>query len=263
MSRARSSFGRRRFLRGSLALLAAAAAAGGAQASGTPRVKLASNGQFPPFSFAEKHGSLRGLLVDELRLTADAAGLIFEFVDRPWARGQQMVRSGELDAFCTIPTEERRGYVLFAPTPLFHEETVLIGRADDPRIAEAQTLGDLKGLKIAEPLGTGWTQGYLPEDSVVWSSDIGNILSMIEARRIDATVFGRSTVEAILAASPSAHRLRVTAFNALPRDEGFCFGLRKSFPDAEAVVAKIDGVLRDLTAAGVFEPIRARYLSHG
>ena len=224
---------------------------------------MAINSHFPPFSFIERQGPLRGLLVDELRLAADMAGILLDFVDRPWARGQQMVRSGELDGFCTVPTAERRGYVLFAPTPLFQEDVVLIGRADDPRTGQAQTLDDLKGLRIAEPLGTGWTRDYLPDDRIIWSSDVDNILSMIEAGRVDATLFGRSAVETALAASPHAERLRLTLFPGLPRDEGFCFGLRRSFPGVEALISRVDGVLRDLTAAGALEPIQARYLSRG
>lgn len=264
MTRTPISIGRRHLLQGFLALLGIAAAGGArAEGGGRQRIRLATNSHFPPFSFAGKQGPLRGLLVDELRLMADAAGVILDFTDRPWARGQQMVRAGELDAFCTIPTDERRGYVLFAPTPLFQEDIVLIGRADDPRTAQARTLDDLKGLKIAEPLGTGWTRGHLPDEQIVWSSDVENILSMVVAGRVDATIFGRSAVEAVLAGFPHAERLRLTVFPALPRDEGFCFGLRKGFPDAESLIVRIDGVLRGLTAAGAFEPIRARYLSRG
>ena len=256
-----SPLGRRQLLQGIVGLLAAAAAGRGQAAA--PIIRLAINTHFRPYSFCDEEGALRGLLIDEIRLAADGAGLAVDFVDRPWARGQQMVRSGELDALCTIPTKERRSYVLFAPTPLFHEDVVLVGRADNPRLWQARTLEDLKRLKIAQPFGTGWLRGYLSDDQIIWSPYVSNILSMIEAGRVDATIYGRAAIEAAIAASPYAAVLHVAAFPALPHDEGFCFGLRKSFPDAERLIDQIDQSLSHLSAKGGFDPIRERYLAPG
>lgn len=239
---------------------AAALAAFPAPGGDIPRIRMASNGHFSPLSFLDAQGQMRGLLVEELRLIGESAGLSFEFVDRPWARGQQMVRLGELDGFCTIPTQERQGYVLFAPTPLFVEESVFVARAGDSRAAASSTLEDIRALKIAEPLGTGWTKGSLQDDRVTWCSDIDNILAMIAAARVDGAFFGRSTAEAAMARFPQASQLRLRAFPAMPADEGYCFGLRKTFPDAAAWVARIDEVVRSLSAAGSFEPVRQRYL---
>lgn len=253
---------RRRFLRAVAGLLAFGGASAAVSAAGGTRIRLALNGHFPPLSFFDDQEQLRGLLVDELRLMADAAGLAIDFVDLPWARGQQMVRAGELDAFCTIPTQERRNYVLFAPTPLFVEESVLICRADDPRITRTSTIDDLKGLRIAEPLGTGWIKDYFHGGQVVWSSDVDNILSMIVAGRVDATFFGQTGAEVTLAGFAHADRLRQVTFPTMPHDDGYCFGLRKTFPGAADLVARIDGVLKEQAASGVFEPIRARYLPH-
>ena len=248
---------RRRFLQAVAGLLAF----GGASAAPGARIRLALNGYFPPLSFFDEQEQLRGLLVDELRMMADAAGIDIDFVDLPWARGQQMVRKGELDAICTIPTQERRTYALFAPTPLFVEQSVLICRADDKRIAEAGTMDDLRGLKIAEPLGTGWIKDYFHGGQIVWSSDVDNILSMIEAGRVDATFFGRTGAYKALAGFAHADRLRIVSLPAIPHDDGYCFGLRKTFPGAGELIAGIDGVLKDQIASGAFQPIRARYLS--
>ena len=251
---------RRGFLQG-LAGLLGILAADRTRGAARLRVSLAINSQFSPLSFRDGSGDMRGLLVDELRLMADPAGLALDFVDRPWARGQQMVRSGELDGLCTVPTAERRGYVLFAPTPLLVEDNVLVARAGDPRIERARTLDDVRELKFAEPLGSGWARTFLREEQIVWSSDIGNILAMIDAGRVDGVFFGRIVAQAALAAFPHAERLRMTVFPGLPRNEGYYFGLRKSFPDADGLIARIDGILRGLAASGAFEPIRARYLS--
>lgn len=254
------SGGRRRFLQG-LAGLLGVLAAEQARGAAKLRIRLATNGQFSPLSFLDAQGEMRGLLVDELRLMADPAGLALDFVNRPWARGQQMVRSGALDGFCTVPTAERRGYVLFAPTPLLIEDNVLVARAGDPRIEKARTLDDIRELKFAEPLGTSWARSFLREEQIVWSSDIGNILAMIDAGRVDGVFFGRIVAQAALAAFPHANRLRMTAFPALPHDESYCFGLRKTFPDAAGLIERIDGILRGLATSGAFAPIRARYLS--
>jgi len=249
---------RRRFLQAVGGLLAF----GGASVAAETRIRLALNGHFPPLNFFDDQQQLHGLLVDELRLMASAAGVTLDFVDLPWARGQQMVRRGELDALCTIPTRERRSYALFAPTPLFVEESVLICRADDRRITANSTPDDIQGLKIAEPLGTGWVKDYFHGSQVVWSSDVDNILSMIEAGRVDGTFFGRSGAAVALAGFAHADRLRMVSFPMIPHDEGYCFGLRKTFPGAADLVARIDGVLKEQTASGAFDAIRARYLPH-
>jgi polar amino acid transport system substrate-binding protein len=260
MTRDTFSGGRRRFLQG-LAGLFGILAADRALGAAKLRIRLAINGRFSPLSFTEKTGEAHGLLVDELRLMAESAGLALDFVDRPWARGQQMVRSGALDGFCTIPTAERRNYVLFAPTPLLVEDNVVVARAGDPRLEQARSLDDIKGLKFAEPLGTGSARSFLREDQIVWSADIANILAMIDAGRVDGAFFGRYGAEAALATYPRADRLRMTVFPSLPQEEGYCLGLRKSFPDASGLISRIDAVLRDLVASDAFAPIRARYLT--
>jgi polar amino acid transport system substrate-binding protein len=66
---------------------------------------------YRPFSWKDDKGQMQGILPDILtEVIQKRMGISLEHRGYPWARSQDMVRSGEADAFCTVPTDERRQY---------------------------------------------------------------------------------------------------------------------------------------------------------
>jgi polar amino acid transport system substrate-binding protein len=219
---------------------------------------MACSSNYPPFTVRRGFGPMSGALVDSLELIAPSAGIFFDYRDVPWARAQQMLRSGQLDGTCTVATDERRQYLDFAPTPVFAEPTVIVYRSEDDRFEAVESLDDLRGLRFGEPLGSGWIKETLKHQSVIWTADADNLLDMIVAGRIDASFLGLWTVRVHLAASTRREGLCYRVLPFAPRDE-FRFGLRKSYPGAAGLLAAVDTAIAAAQADGAIDRIVETY----
>ena len=249
---------RRTFL-ASLPILWGAANSALAESLARTRIRMASSGNYRPFTFKEGTGPMRGIVVDILGLVEPGAGVVFDYSDLPWARAQQMVKAGQIDAVCTIATAERRGYIDFAPTPLFAEPTVLVYREGNDRAGAAETPADLHDLTIVEPLGTGWVKETLKGQRIEWESDVDHLLDMIAAGRIDASLLGQWSVAVRFAETGRRGNLKTKVFGLAPEDNEIRFGLRKTFPNAAGIVAAVDTALAAVRASGAIDHIVEKY----
>jgi ABC-type amino acid transport substrate-binding protein len=239
------------------AMLGSAAGAFGQDPPLLP-IRMAFNGNFQPFFYREKGGVFTGILVEIFDRLGPGAGLHFEYEDLPWARAQQMVRAGHLDGLCTMSTAERRSYIEFAPTPVVEEPTVIVYRAGDTRVETVEVPGGLGRLRFGVPLGNGWAKEILPDAQIEWAADIDNLLDMIAMGRIDASLLGLWTVQAHLARDS---KLAYRVLSIPSRDSAFRFGLRKSFPHCQEIVAKVDQALQGMRGAGAIDEIVRRYVT--
>ncbi|HMA49460.1 MAG TPA: transporter substrate-binding domain-containing protein [Magnetospirillaceae bacterium] len=250
------SFCRRSFLLAISALLGRASGALG-QDLPQPPIRMAVNGNYPPLSFRGPEGAFSGILIDIFNHVGAETGLHFDYNDLPWARAQQMVRAGHLDGLCTISTAERRSYLEFAPAPVVEEPTVIVYRAGDARAEMVEVPDDLRGLRFGEPLGSGWFKEILPEAEVEWTADIDNLLGMIAAGRIDATLLGLWTAHARL--TPDS-KLAYRILPGVPGNGAFRFGLRKSFPRCQEIVARVDAAIKALRGTGTIDEVVRHYI---
>jgi ABC-type amino acid transport substrate-binding protein len=238
--------------------LAVAAALPRFAAAGTVRIRMAINSRYPPFSFLDAAGRMSGLLVDCLDLVGGNAGIAFDYDDLPWARGQEMVRTDQLDGFCTAVTAERRLYALFTSSAVYEEPAVLVHRLADRKAAAAATLDELRALKVGAQLGNSWAKDALPGIEITWGRSMESLLSMIAAERLDAALAGDVEAKAALAGSPVAGLLEVKLFPAMPTG-GFHIGLRQTLPQAADLIARLDQSIKAERAAGALQAIAARY----
>lgn len=116
----------------------------GAQPSVRPT--LASDPQWPPFSFGEPE-RLAGLDVDLVRLVERRLGTRFARVAVPdWSTALRRARAGEIDVLSgTAPTPERERDFLFTQ-PYLRQALGIITRTESPFAA---TLASLAGRRIA------------------------------------------------------------------------------------------------------------------
>lgn len=238
--------------------LAALALGPRAVALGRRLIRIGSSGNYPPFTFLDGAGRMSGILPDLLGLIGDKADLRFEFGDLPWARAQKMVEAGQVDGLCTVATAERRIYAVFAPTPLYEEPDVLVYRTGNARAEAVRSVKDLAHLRIGAPLGSSMIKDALPGLDIIWAADTDNLLSMLAAGHIDGALLGAWTAQAKLKAYRDQGILRVKKLH-LPVDGAIRFGLRKSYPDAEGVLASIDSAIRSVKASGAVADIIGRY----
>jgi ABC-type amino acid transport substrate-binding protein len=90
-------------------------------------------------------------------------------------------------------------------------------------------------------------------------ADIDNLLGMIAAGRIDASLLGLWTAKTHLAALGLETRLSYRIVPVPASDSAMRFGLRKSFPHNREIVSKVDGAIKAMRDSGEIGRIIQRY----
>lgn len=186
-------FSRRYFLGG----LTAASTLSWRSALGEPiTFRMVYFGDFAPFSQVDANGRVRGLFVDAIdHILRDGLGLTVQHQAFPWARAQAMVRSGEADGFCTVPTPERSSYTLISQRSVRDAPVRIIAASDNPRLDElraVRTLTDLRPFRIGKYIGSGWAEANLRPLglSIQDAADLTGALRLVANGRVDAVVDG-------------------------------------------------------------------------
>lgn len=228
----------------------------GAEAAANLRVGCFD--KYSPFSQSNDGGRMTGLLIESLDVIAGAAKIKLEHHGYPWARAQVMVERGELDAFCTVPTHGRSEYALFCPTPVVTMDYGFYHRKDDLRPGKVKSLEDLRGLVQGTYRGSGYTKEYLEEDRMIYLNDEETVLRRIALGSIDTLVEGEYVGAARVKSLGLEDRLSFTPAPWLPKAH-FCFGIRRSYPDADSVIKRMDAATILATRSGELAAIGAKY----
>jgi ABC-type amino acid transport substrate-binding protein len=248
---------RRLFGKGMGALTAAAAWPTKARAAGAP-IRLVASNDYAPYSVLGADGKMRGLLVECLNLIAAKSGLAFEFHGMPWARGQQLIKAGDLDACCAYPTDERRTYIDFFDTPLITDRTGVVHRASDVRIRPTMNKEQLGALRIGTFLGASWSQMLFPNNRLTMAGSQDAVVKMIGFDRIDAYVESEIMARHKIKGQTLPNEITFTPLEALPSAD-YCFGLRRGFPDGATVLANMGRALVLLRDAGDLGRLRSKF----
>lgn len=204
---------------------------------------MVAGGTFPPFTVLDAEGRITGVYVDALASIGRDLGWSFPFSAVPWARAQDMVRTGQADGFITVPTATRQEYALFARQPLLDGlGIVIVHAASSPRRAEIEsiaTVDDLRRFALVDYIGNGWGNNIWQSwPSVERVRDLRTLVRMIATGRADLAVQPRAVVETV--ARQVGHGSDILYLPAKFTDSGSSavhFALRRSFPDVEAHVA--------------------------
>ena len=217
---------------------------------------------YPPFSFGAPNGSMTGALIDDVELMGQlAGGFTFEHKGYPWARAQAMVERGLLDGFCTTASKRRQVYAEFCTTPIVSVRFGIYHRIDDPRALSIHSVADMRALRQGNFIGAGYPAEHLEPEHIHWVADEETILRMIAADHLDIYVEGKIATNRKLEQMGLANRLTFTPAPFLP-SVNFCFGLRSSFTDSSAVVAKMEAAAQTAKKSGAFDAILAKYGIH-
>ncbi len=168
-------------------------------------------------------------------------GLAVSYRALPWLRAQREVESGHADAIFTIPSADRQRYTLFTADPLVSFVGGIAYRRDHPareRLDAAATLGDLHGLII------NYYYADASQHERAMQFDKSEEAPSLEAAVLKLAV-GRGDFTSTQLVR--LHRLvdrNGLADSILVRRFGqgvvtWSFGLRRSYPDAAALVARI------------------------
>ena len=146
---------------------------------------------FPPYSWREDD-QMQGILIDVVNEAVQVRmGIPVSHEGYPWARAQRMVRSGEADAFVTIPTKERKEYTQVSSEPVIVTELTLFTNKNHERMDEfknIKTISDLKPFSLVDYIGNGWAHENLAGFNVDWSPHMDNVLHKLANHRGDIFV---------------------------------------------------------------------------
>jgi len=154
-----------------------------------PQIRLASDPQWPPFSFAGDRGRLVGLDVDLVRMVEQNLGRPFRRVAVPdWSEAYRMGKSREVDVLSGMSrSAEREQHFLFT-SAYFTQSFGIITRLDAPFMA---TLGQLAGRRIAVVSDHAVTERIhreLPAAVLVNAATTSQALQLVSTGSADAVL---------------------------------------------------------------------------
>lgn len=229
-------------------------------------IRMVAGGGFPPFMVTADDGRLTGVYPNALSAMGEDLGWSFPFGAAPWARAQDMVRTGQADGFVTVPTPERQAYALFARQPLIDGmDVVLVYAAASPRraaIERAASAADLQEFALVDYIGNGWGDAiWRGWPTVERVRDLRTLLRMVATGRAEIAVQPRAVVAAV-ARQAGLHGLivyRSADFIRPGTASAFHFGLRRDYPDAAAVMVAYEEAQRRFIARHGVDELMERW----
>ena len=243
--------------------------AAAAEASRRLVLKSALQLDTPPYAYLDESAmTMRGALIDLLNLLDEPSIGAFLHRGYPLARVQSMVAAGTADVFCCQMTEERLSYACFAPTPIAHlARPRIFFTRDNPNaaaIAAAKSVGELYRFKTVDLIGDSRAEEIFsrhPHRTMV--SETRSVVSMLRTGHADFALADPLTLQIKLRELGVQDDISSVSGSHLCglHPEPIHFGLRKSFPGADLLVAEVDEKIRTRLNANLRQQIMARYVA--
>lgn len=217
---------------------------------------------FAPLSFETDSHEITGVLPDMVtEILGHRVGLPVSLQGLPWARAQALVQDGSADAFCTNPTPARLDYAVFTKIAAITTKTELFYAVDNPRKAEIEaikTVDQLKGFTQGDYVGNGFAEATFKGLAIDYTPTLDAVFRKIAVGRLDLFVGNDLVAKSVLKQAGLGDKIK-----SFPVDIGqpshFHIGIRKSFADVDALVAKADAAIAAAEADGSLKKIVAKY----
>jgi ABC-type amino acid transport substrate-binding protein len=164
-------------------------AGSGAAADAGPKLRIATEGAYPPFNFLDASGQPAGFDVDIAKaICADMAGEC-SYVAVPWDDLLGGLEKGDYDLIVAsmAHTPERAARVAFTDG-YYRSHASFVG---DPAKIEATTPDALAGLRIAvqrDTIQAQYARATYPRSEIVEGDDVPAALGMLVAGKADITL---------------------------------------------------------------------------
>lgn len=215
---------------------------------------------YAPFSWENEQQVMEGILIDVLtEAIQHRLGIQVSHTGYPWKRAQELVRQGNADAFCTVPTEERRTYTEVSAEPVILATFTVFTRADHPELEKMkmiEAISDLSAYKLGHFRGAGWAQTNLEGMDVMWATTLEAVLGNLVKGRFDihpgASQVVRFTVKQMGLTG------QITEIPTVLDSQSFnlCIGKQSSFVDS---LSEFDKTLQEMKADGTLQRIYEKY----
>lgn len=219
------------------------------------KLVIATEGDWPPWTYHDEDDDLVGLDVEIGMLIAEGLGVEPEFQETAWDSILAGVDSGRFDIACNGVgyTEERAEKYSFT-TPYVYTHKVVAVRADNEDIHSVE---DLEGKKTANSPSSTYAQ--LAESygaTVVYVSTLAETMMELELGRVDATINAQVSIEDYMREHPDANIKVVQVMEGDP----VAFPIRKG-EDTETLVQAVNDILEAARQDGRLSEISMKYFN--
>ena len=219
------------------------------------------------FQYTDQH-SPQGILVDLINALSPALNLTTDHTSYPWKRAQLMVASGKLDAFCCPMNATRERYAVFAPTPIIRlQKQVVFFNPNGPNanaIKNAQRIEDFHSFKTATFFGnTSHELIWKAHPGVIKVARIEQILMLLARGRIDFYFADPLVTNYKIKKLKLENKLASAALGNIIHQDNvteMCFGLRRSYPNADQLIKKIDASIQQVITPSLRQEVISRYM---
>ncbi|MCP4345760.1 MAG: transporter substrate-binding domain-containing protein [Desulfobacterales bacterium] len=142
-----------------------------------------------------ENGVAKGIQVEIAESVLGQLGIQVIHKFYPWERAQRMVEKGKADAMMTTPTSARFKYAVFGKENVLPNYWNLFIRKGNTRMEKAVAgmtkLEDLKGYRILDFIGNGWTAAFMKKPggyTVYEVATMGQIPLMLANGREDLAI---------------------------------------------------------------------------
>lgn len=152
-------------------------------------IRIAFDGQFPPYSFIDESGKLAGISYDIIRLISQRLGITLKIDARTtWKDIYSAAREKKIDAVATmVKRPDRKKYFVFTD-PYIFKSLVIVSNKNNKQI---KNRGDLPGKTVALVRDYQYVRRILNEfPSIIpyYVDNMRNALTAVETEKADAAI---------------------------------------------------------------------------
>ncbi len=227
----------------------------------SPTIQLTYFNNYPPFSWQED-GNMKGMLIDLLsEALENRMGIPTSHAGYPWRRAQLLVKSGQADAFCTVPTPERREYANISDEPTLNATFTLFikrGTAKRALLAKVTSLDELQNFRIGHYLGSGWAKKNLKGRgfNLFETTTLDGALRMLAIGRTDLVIDTSQVVRYRIKELGLSETLEELPQVLDQASFSLCIGKASPFV---RILSKFEKTMRAMRADGIHKEISGRY----
>jgi polar amino acid transport system substrate-binding protein len=215
---------------------------------------------YAPFSWENEQKEMEGILIDVLTEAIQGRlGIQVEHKGYPWKRAQELVKQGKADAFCTVPTEERRTYTDVSAEPVILATFTVFTSADHPDLEKMKTIeaiADLNVYKLGHFRGAGWAKTNLEGMDVMWATTLEAVLGNLAKGRFDIHPGASQVVRFTIKQMELTDQITEIPAVLDSRSFNLCIGKQSDFA---GILPEFDKALQAMKVDGTLQQIYEKY----
>jgi polar amino acid transport system substrate-binding protein len=208
---------------------------------------------YPPYSKGVGE-MVKGVLIDKIkRIFSDKLGYTVKHRGYPWARAQDLVRSGQADIIVAAPTDKRHSFAQVINPPLIYTNIVPIIQKPSrlkPLLVSADDVSAIRDIAVfCRSLGNGWQQRFYSQHNVRTANapNIKGCLRLVAIGRTDITYVDKRVAKYLTEQEQLSSQLEILPMPARNTPTMMLFISKKSTLLSPELVKGLSDILRDDT----------------